>query len=55
MSSITTGIIKIDLLGEIEYLNDSAEKVFGFNTEEVLYNHYMAIFIDNNELISLIY
>ena len=54
MSSITTGIIKIDLLGEIEYVNDSAEKVFGFNTEEVLYNHYMAIFIDNNDLISLI-
>ena len=54
MSSITTGIIKIDLLGEIEYVNDSAEKVFGFNPEEVLYNHYMAIFIDNNDLISLI-
>ena len=35
MSSITTGIIKIDVLGEIEYVNDSAEKVFGFNTEEV--------------------
>ena len=54
MSSITTGIIKIDVLGEIEYVNDSAEKVFGFNTEEVLYNHYMAIFIDNTDLISLI-
>jgi PAS domain S-box-containing protein len=54
MSSITTGIIKIDVLGEIEYVNDSAEKVFGFNTEEVLQNHYMAIFIENNDLISLI-
>ena len=54
MSSITTGIIKIDVLGEIEYVNDSAEKVFGFNTEEVLHNHYMAIFIENNDLISLI-
>jgi PAS domain S-box-containing protein len=54
MSSITTGIIKIDVLGEIEYVNDSAEIVFGFNTEEVLHNHYMAIFIENNDLISLI-
>ncbi len=54
MSSITTGIIKIDVLGEIEYVNDSSKKVFGFNNEEVLHNHYMAIFIDNNNLITLI-
>jgi len=54
MSSITTGIIKIDVLGEIEYVNDSSEKVFGFNNEEVLHNHYMAIFSENTELINLI-
>ena len=54
MSSITTGIIKIDVLGEIEYVNNSAEKVFGFNSDEVLNNHYMAIFMENTDLISLI-
>ena len=54
MSSITTGIVKIDVLGEIEYVNDSAQKVFGFNNEEVLNNHYIAIFSENTGLISLI-
>ena len=54
MSSITTGIVKIDVLGEIEYVNDSAQKVFGFNNEEVLNNHYIAIFSENTHLISLI-
>ena len=54
MSSITTGIVKIDVLGEIEYVNDSAQKVFGFNNEEVLNNHYIAIFSENTHLINLI-
>ena len=54
MSSITTGIVKIDVLGEIEYVNDSAQKVFGFNNEEVLNNHYIAIFSENTGIISLI-
>ena len=54
MSSITTGIIKIDQLGEVEYVNQAAENVFGFASESALYNHYMAIFMDNEKLISLI-
>ena len=31
MSSITTGIVKIDLLGEIEYFISAAQKVFKFD------------------------
>ena len=54
MSSITTGIIKIDQLGEVEYVNQAAKNVFGFSQESVLHNHYMAIFMDNEKLISLI-
>ncbi|MEK9608736.1 MAG: adenylate/guanylate cyclase domain-containing protein [Flavobacteriaceae bacterium] len=54
MSSITTGIIKIDQLGEVEYVNQAAENVFGFSQKSVLHNHYMAIFMDNEKLISLI-
>ena len=54
MSSITTGIVKIDVLGEIEYVNDSAQKVFGFNNEEVLNNHYIAIFSENTGLLVLL-
>ena len=54
MSSITTGIIKIDQLGEVEYVNQAAENVFGISSESALNNHYMAIFMDNEKLISLI-
>ena len=54
MSSITTGIIKIDQLGEVEYVNQAAEDVFGISSESALHNHYMAIFMDNEKLISLI-
>lgn len=54
MSSITTGIIKIDQLGEVEYVNQAAENVFGISSESALHNHYMAIFMDNEKLISLI-
>ena len=54
MSSITTGIIKIDLLGEIEYFNSAAHKVFMFDKDTVLKNHYLIVFLDNQNLISLI-
>ena len=54
MSSITTGIIKIDLLGEIEYFNNSAQKVFKFDKDSILKNHYLMVFIENHKLLSLI-
>ena len=54
MSSITTGIVKIDLLGEIEYFNSAAQKVFKFDEANVLKNHYLIVFLENHKLISLI-
>ncbi len=54
MSSITTGIIKIDLLGEIEYFNNAAQKVFKFDKDNILKNHYLMVFSENHKLISLI-
>ncbi len=54
MSSISTGIIKINILGEIEYINSSAKKVFSFNSESVIGNHYYMVFEKNNNLIRLI-
>ena len=54
MSSITTGIIKIDLLGEIEYFNNAAQKVFKFYKDSILKNHYLMVFLDNHKLLSLI-
>lgn len=54
MSSITTGIIKTDLLGEVEYFNNAAQKVFKFERSNTLKNHYLMVFLENPKLISLI-
>ena len=54
MTSITTGIIKINVLGEIEYVNSSAEKIFGFKKITVLNNHYFIAFQKNPHLIEMI-
>ena len=54
MSSITTGIVKIDLLGEIEYFNSAAQKVFKFDQANILKNHYLIVFLENQKQISLV-
>lgn len=54
MSSITTGIIMINVLGEIEFVNNSAKKIFGFSEEGALNNHYFMIFQNNTDLIELL-
>ena len=54
MSSITTGIIMINVLGEIEFVNNSAKKIFDFSEEEALNNHYLIIFQNNSSLIELL-
>ena len=54
MSSITTGIIMINVLGEVEFVNNSAKKIFSFSQEEVLNNHYYMIFQSNPILIELL-
>tara|TARA_B100000963_G_scaffold295177_1_gene266016 strand:+ start:1221 stop:3188 length:1968 start_codon:yes stop_codon:yes gene_type:complete len=54
MSSISTGIIQVNILGEIDYINSSALKVFNFDKDQVVGNHYFMIFEKNNNLISLI-
>ena len=43
MSSISTGIIKINLMGEIEYINDSAIEIFNFEDQPLLNNHYAIV------------
>ena len=54
MSSITTGIIMINVLGEIEFVNNSAKKIFDFSEEDALNNHYLMIFQNNSSLIELL-
>ena len=54
MSSITTGIIMINVLGEIEFVNHSAKKIFQIEQEEVMNNHYYMVFQNNLDLVSLL-
>ena len=54
MSSITTGIIMINVLGEIEFVNHSAKKIFSLEQEGTLNNHYFMVFQNNPNLISLL-
>jgi len=54
MSSISTGIVKINLIGEIEYINDSAIDIFKFKSENLINNHYAMIFENNLNLVELI-
>ena len=54
MTSITTGIVKINVLGEVEYVNHSAKKIFGFEEDSILNNHYFVVFQKNPHLVELI-
>ena len=54
MSSITTGIIMINILGEIEFVNESAKKIFILDEEGVINNHYFMVFQNNPKLIELL-
>ena len=54
MSSISTGIVKINLMGEIEYINDSAIEIFQLNKSLLLDNHYAIVFEENPSLLELI-
>ena len=54
MSSITTGIIMINILGEIEFVNHSAKNIFRVSQEDVINNHYFIIFQNNLDLIQLL-
>ena len=54
MSSITTGIIMINILGEIEFVNESAKKIFVLSEDGVINNHYFMVFQNNPKLIELL-
>ena len=54
MSSITTGIIEVNLFGEIEFVNKEALRLLKKEKDEVVGNHYMIIFEKNDQLIELI-
>lgn len=54
MSSITTGVIEINLFGEIEFVNKEALRLIKKDKEEVIGNHSFMIFENNESVINLI-
>ena len=54
MSSITTGIIEINLFGEIQFVNKEAVRLLKKSEEEILGNHYLIIFENEDTLINII-
>ena len=54
MSSITTGIIEINLFGEIQFVNKEAIRLLNKSEEEILGNHYLIIFENEDTLIIII-
>jgi adenylate cyclase len=54
MESIATGVMTIDLLGEINHINKAATRVMNMEREEVLGNHYEYIFAENESMIQMI-
>tara|TARA_Y100001970_G_scaffold290200_1_gene422983 strand:+ start:704 stop:2269 length:1566 start_codon:yes stop_codon:yes gene_type:complete len=54
MSSITTGIVEVNLFGEIEFANKEALRLLNKVEEEVIGNHYLIIFENNDQLLELI-
>ena len=54
MSSITTGVIEINLFGEIEFVNKEAIRLIKKDEEEIIGNHSFIIFEKNESVINLI-
>ena len=54
MSSITTGIIEVNLFGEIQFVNKEAIRLLKKSEEEILGNHYLIIFENEDALINII-
>jgi adenylate cyclase len=54
MSSITTGIIEINLFGEIGFINKESLRLLNKEELEIIGNHYMIIFENNEQLIEII-
>ena len=54
MSSITTGVIEVNLFGEIEFANKESLRILDIDKSDILGNHYHYIFEQNKSLIKII-
>ena len=54
LGSIATGVITIDKLGEVDSINSAGLKILKMAKEEVIGNHYLYLFENDEEILSLI-
>ena len=54
LGSIATGVITINSIGEVDSINKAGENILKVEKQNILGNHYMYIFENDNEIIELI-
>tara|TARA_A100001015_G_scaffold320709_1_gene448135 strand:+ start:364 stop:2385 length:2022 start_codon:yes stop_codon:yes gene_type:complete len=54
LGSIATGVITLNILGEVDSVNKAGENIFKLNKESILNNHYMFLFEKDQEIIDII-
>ena len=54
LGSIATGVITLNVLGEVDSVNKAGEKILKLEQEEILNNHYMFLFEKDQEIIDII-
>ena len=54
LSSIATGVITINILGEIDSINSAGLKILKKEKEEIIGNHYLYLFEKDEEVVELI-
>ena len=54
LGSIATGVITLNILGEVDSVNKAGEKILKLEQEAILNNHYMFLFEKDQEIIDII-
>ena len=54
LGSIATGVITLNVLGEVDSVNKAGEKILKLEQEVILNNHYMFLFEKDQEIIDII-
>ena len=52
LGSIATGVITLNILGEVDSVNKAGEKILKLEQEAILNNHYMFLFEKDQEIIA---
>ncbi len=54
LGSIATGVITIDMLGEVDSINEAGLRILNIDFDQIIGNHYMYLFEQDLELVELI-